>query len=95
MHILLINVHLDCWWESSSNTNANRDESVLTRDEPVETRDEYVEAGENTTIMTIMLSLKLNHVNKRGPMNIRNCQALCSTHLFGFSRDYFNHWLPK
>ena len=42
---ILINVHLDCRREGSSNRNASRGESV-------KTRDESIEAGEkNTTIM--------------------------------------------
>ena len=57
IHILLINVHLDCrggvgvgvgmGGGCSSNRNASRDESVETGDEAVET----IEAGINTTIM--------------------------------------------
>ena len=47
IHILLINVRLDCR-RGSSNRNASRDESVETGDESVEAGDESIEAGEKT-----------------------------------------------
>ena len=52
IHILLINVHLDCRGKGSSNRNASRDEFVETGYESVEAGDESIEAGENITIMS-------------------------------------------
>ena len=49
IHILLINVHLDCKGEGSSNRNASRDESVETGDESFKTRDESIKAKEKKT----------------------------------------------
>ena len=50
IHILLINVHLDCsgGGGGSNNRNASRDESVETGDESVKAGDESIEAEEKT-----------------------------------------------
>ena len=48
IHVLLINVHLDCRGEGFSNRNASRDESVETGDESVEWGNESIEAEEQT-----------------------------------------------
>ena len=41
IHILLMNVHLNCRGEVSSNRNATRDESVETGDESIEARENH------------------------------------------------------
>ena len=46
MHILLMNVHLDCRGGCSNNRNASGVESVVIGDESVETGDESIEDGE-------------------------------------------------
>ena len=46
--MMMMNVHLDCWGEGSSNRNTSRDKTVETRDESVVTRDESIEAREKT-----------------------------------------------
>ena len=61
MYISLINVHLDCRREGSSNRNASRDESVETGDESVETGDESVEAEEKTQQLCYNLMQLTSH----------------------------------